>query len=578
MPQIQLNQNKQWLVNNFDDFHGNIVDAVQLDLQKKYALDPARGNLTPGGKLYPHTTQATVTSINTIDSFIFTDADGSGLFWANANAGKLFKTSGPFITDAFIQETATSAPTVTFGDMAVFGTNAGTDRLIVPTTTTLAMLSNGTWDSNWWGSTLGQASLVSTYAHNLAVFRQPYLLIIGDKNAIHTIDQVNNVVYNRLVLPAFNIIRWVRCTESRVYIGVSDTRSAPPGVYEYDPVNETAYFYSLDTPGSMPGAPLIDGNTLLVLTNYGRLKYFTGSGFEILSETPFSKRLTQPITIHRNCAFTQNNQYFFNLPGSTGQTADTMGAWAGMYVYDKADKNFYHKYAVTFGIGDSGQLIVGSANAAYSNGVSILASINDYLAGTPSGIYVNSNIHSTTTVFRTLITSPKIPSQSLKDVWRALWLKYYFSGSDAIRVWCRNSYASAILPSETAPAAGAWTANNTVTSTDTGVQTAASGNQFMAVAGRGSGRISKVTSVSTSGGVTTLVIEDTFGSASQSLYFVVTNFKQLTPVTSAVSYSNFPVIDAINAGTWIQFQLELQGQTPIVEDVLVEFSNDQVIT
>lgn len=578
MPQIPLNPNRAWQVNNSDDFHGNIVDTFQLDLQDASAIDSRRGSLAVGKKLFPHTTQANSTAVGLIDTFVYTDADGSAKYWCNKQSGRMFRaTSG--IGALFGPDETGGAPATTFGDIAIFGrsTPSPKDKLFVPTATDISML-NGTWTASWWQTTLGQAALDGTYPHCLAVFRQPFLLIIGDNNKIHTVDQINNVINSRLTLPAQHVIRWIKVTESRVYIGVSDITLSYPGVYEYDPVNETAYFFAIDTLGATPGMPLIDGNQLFVLAADGRLKQFTGNGFQNVSDTPFSKRLVQSsLSFHRNGAFVLNNQHHFLLP-ALYSSPNSIGAWAGLYIFDKATGNFYHKYAFTAGLvyADAAQMLVQNTGAAYSDGTNILASMQDILGGTPTGIFAASNINSNPVEYRTFITTPKIPSQSVKDVWRALWLKYFLSGSDKITVWMRNSLSSPVRPSTTGVAVGTWTTAAKITSTSQ-VSQAAVDQEILFVTGQASGKSYKIISATSVSGSTTLEVSDSIGLIGNTSYFIVTNFQQLTPVTSALGSVDIPTIDSMNTGEWVQFKIELLGTTPIIDDILLEFANDQVI-
>lgn len=571
MPQVSLNQKKQIQCNYSDDFNGNVIDTFRVDLQKKSPANYDRGNIAVGALLYPHTTQVQSTSMGLIDSFLFSN-NASSSYYANVQGGAIFTVQKSVVGSShFAQVAATGAPTDTIGDMQVFQTNNNLDTLWVPYINAnsqgdLTVLQGGTWKPLFWTSTLSQPALNSSFVA-LGTFRQPFLLLIGDANNLHTVDQVNNVMYQRLVLPNYHFIKWIRSTENRVYLGVSDSTGQYPGVYEYDPVNETAYFTAIDTLGANPGIPIVDQGVLIVFCADGRLREFNSGQFTVLAETAFSKRITAPnfINFHRNAGFVNNNSYYFLLPDSSNQVT---GAWAGLYIYDKATQNFYHNRASTYGSSDAGQMVVGLSGALFSDGSLIFGSITDFAGGTQAGIYKDTDAFGVGTANRASFITPKVQSQNIQDVWKDFWLKYFLSGSDVIQPKVRSVRAPDIQPAS-GVSSGTWLTSTTFSVA--GLSQSYVGMEVNIVYGAGAGFTSKIVSIISN----IVTIADAVGANSGTLFYWVDDFQSLLQISATGQSSNsVGIIDSLNKGEWIQAKVELQGSSPIIEDVLFDMDTN----
>ncbi|MCL5436062.1 MAG: hypothetical protein M1275_03195 [Patescibacteria group bacterium] len=583
MPAIRLNQNRKWQVNNFDDWGGNIVDCYGVDLSNIHPFESDRGAVVQGGKLWPHTTQANASGISsTFTSFLFSDAGGSAygggsIYFAALNSGRLFTASS--ISSHFVQDSVTGSPTTIVGDLIVFGQESGTDRLLAPTGVNIAKLVNGTWTSTWWSVTLGQSNLKSVY-HPMALFRQPYLLLIGDGNLLHTVDQNLNVKNSRVTLPYNHTIQWIRVTESRIYLGVKINQFSHPGVWEYDPINETAYFFPLDTIGNNIGPGFIDQNMLMIFDTDGRIKRFTGNGFELVADTAVSKKastqaVASSLKMDRNGAVAINNRYYFLLSGSDP------GIWLGLYVYEKETGNFYCKYTITYGATTANVMLAQNCGALFFDGTNFLASVFDYNNDTTTGIYSDTNPFTVTTkAYRGWLTTPKIPAQSIQDSFEKLWAIYNMFGTDSFGVKVRNSrLQNRCLPTDGSSASGTWSSGTVFTTTNAQIAAAVAGQEVVVIYGQGAGMSTHITSIVTASGTSTITVEDSIGNASQAFQFQVTPFIEMTALADINKQSDSsPVPASINDCEWIQFKIELRGQTPILSDLFLEFSQAIYLT
>lgn len=571
MPALPLNQSKKWVVNNADDYGGNIVSSFGINLRNNPAKHPqtaTRGGVMASGFLSPNTTQVNVTGMVGMDGAIFSNADHSaqGNYFAIDTVG-VYKTGS--LSNHFALDTFTNTP-VPNGDIVVFGRSGGFDNLIVATDTNLVKLNSASaWTANWWTSTLSQPALISSVGHPMSVMRQPFLLIIGDSNLVHTVDQNNNVQNSRVILPNNHLIEWIRTTQTQVFIGVRNTSNGVPGMYTYDPINETVIFYPISNPGTNSGIPLIHEETMYLFTMDGRLKVFNGGGFDTISETPYSKQQVTP-RFHRNAALSVQNLFYFLL--STGLSR---GIPDGLYVFDLIDQNFYHAAPIMVGASDAGQWRTTATQGLYSDATTILAGIQDY-AGTTKGIYDSSNNLSNVLTYRAWFLTPRIQASSevIKALWRHVWVKYKLYSTDTIKIKVRSSLLSADLVGGTSPHTGTWTSTTTFAS-DTQLTV---GQEIIIYDGTGASLSAFVTVAG--GGGFTITLDTAIGQSSGDFHFIATNFGKVATISNISTQSaqlSIPTATPNNS-EWIQFKIELDGASAIIDDLILDFAPHITVT
>ncbi|MDE2439022.1 MAG: hypothetical protein KGN01_06580 [Patescibacteria group bacterium] len=574
MPVYPLNQNRQIIVNNADDFNGNVIEAFNVALDNKLSTNSQRGEIRMGTKMTPHTVTADIATIGNISQFLFTTADHStGKFWA-IDAVNAYKTAA--LSSKFAKDALTNTPTPA-GDMIVFGQSGGYDRLIVATSTDLAMLNSATaWNATWWTSTLAQSAFTSSNVR-LAVFKQPFVLIIGDGNVIHTIDQSLNVTASRVTLPPNYQIDWIRTTEKTIFIGTHDSNYGSSMVWVYDIFNETIIPYPLTVYGNgnkLSGIPLIHEENLFLLNYDGRLKVFNGGGFDTVSESPLSKK-NRPLNLFgRNGGMVYKNKFYFVLGGLSPYLPD------GVYVYDTIDNNFYCSYAICENNGDSGQYNLAACGGIFTDGTYIVCGAEDN-AGNYNGIYDDGGLFSPTLHYNSYFITPRIQSSNgaiNKDV-KKMVVKYRMTGSDTIMM----KYRTSLLLGDNDVGNGAiingiWTDTKTITTTGD-LSLAAAGFEFIILDGQNAGLTAFITSVTLSSGTYTVVLDTAIGLASGASNFLITNFLKIGQITSTSVQSDELSIPSPNgASEWIQFKAELQGASPIITDIIIEYKDKNVLS
>lgn len=652
MPALSLNQAKKWIVNNVDDFAGNIIDSFGISLNNAGGtISTQRGEVYTSNLIFPHTIQTTATSLSTMvgmDQCVYSNADLSGAYFAIDTVG-VYKTST--ITTHFALDTFTDSP-VPKGDIVVFGRTGGFDNLIVATAMDLYKLHGGSaWTPDYWTNTLGQLPLSNgnaptagsgtisssgttvsgsstlfssqvhvgdyiiasgiarrvtvvtnnttittaegfsppiaggtsytiqsksnpTVVHPLAVMQQPFLLLIGDGNLVHTVDQNAAATYARVTLMPSHSIEWIRATQTQVFIGVVDTNKGYPGVYTYDPVSEQVVFYPMTFPGVGSGAPLIHEESLFILACDGRLKVFNGGGFDTISETPYSKKNLFFSSIHRNAAGLSKNLFYFILRnGASTKVPD------GLYVYDTVDQNFYHTAPVTLNSGDAGQLGLNATQGLFVDANDMLFGVQN-TAGTKKGIYSLGNDFGVSAVYRAWFITPRMQASPdvIQTIWRKIWAKYRLYGSSTIEIKARVALLQQDNVAGTAILSGTWTSTTTFT-TSNDISAAVVGNEFIIYDETNASKTAYITAISVVAGTYTVTIDTAIGQNSGNFDFIITNFTNVDTITNVSKQSQALNIKTTvpNNSEWIQFKVQFNGAGGFLDDLILELESSIVV-
>lgn len=569
MPAISFNAKRQVVVDNDTDYGGNISSCLGLKAYKSTPADAKRGEFAFGDKIFKHTGIAGGIAPF---QFIYTDADQTGRYWTGGDSG-LYKIAS--LSSAFVADAISGTPTSINGDMAVFGRASSYDRLVVPNSTDLWMLNNGTWTQNWWtGAThLNQSALSGATIH-MTVFQQLSQLYIGDGNAVHMVGAnatAADVVTNIVVLPADHVIDWMRSSAQRVYFGVhTKLQNTSAGVWEYDPVNQTAWFVSYNIPGGTDaGCPVIYKNLLYVLCQDARLRYFDGSGFADVGDSPASKYNTN-ITYHRNGGVANGERLYFLLGGSSFPSYAP-----GIYVYDFKDKNFYHSMPYVITGTDAAQLTSNAVGGLYTNGTDYLAGIYDASpTSSLKSVYSTVNRSSLTDTVRCQVVLPKTVVDSFVTNYIAASVKRSTYSTGDIYLKYRYREYSKGTPDGSTSITVTWTTDTSFTST-ADLSEVLAGHEVTVLSGVYAGQTDHISAISLAGGTYTVTLVTGFSAiASATPVMILPFFSAGAVPTTSKDYGQIGLISGKNSSDWVQLKLEVRDKTCTVKDVVLHLDTN----
>lgn len=566
-------------------------------------------------KLSPHV-KATANSIDTTTlklpiSFIKTDAFGSARWVALTagpsmdNDGVIFSTSA--VNGVWSLDATSNTPTAGVDGLVVFGQVSGTDRMLVPTTTDIYQLANGTWTTNWWSSTVGGTALGADNFHNLHVFLN--LLLVPDGNVIHTVDDSLVLVENRITLPDEYRIRWIRNDKRFAYISAENTINGEGLIFPWDGTSPT-----YDVPinfgegSSHALAGVIKDQILHTINNQGELGRFNGNTVEPIAILPFkhtnlswysdltasrSGTVEANVNVHPNGMDVIDDMIHINLsavfnddPTETALENMHSGIWA----FDE-NVGLYHRFPVTLEDGgennrwgclqrDAGALV---ATRDVDSNLPLIVGAEVYSTATAQEFVICVPDRNDDTKNRGHIITSELTAKRGKAFYQTLRTLYQEmeNSTDEIIVKYRTlipqefKYYSVGDASRKTLYTGTWSDTNTFTTTDSEFSTASVGDEIEIYSGEGSGVLAHITAISEAGGTYTVDIDETIASVSGTFVFKVMNWTKLGSISNQTLEETIHRIG--KRGRRIQFKIGFIGTdtSPILEKLLVDFI-DQV--
>jgi hypothetical protein len=420
MPTIKIPDEKRyWDVSNTGDFYGNIVDTFNINLHTK------NGYVIPNAPLVPHTL-----GIGINNKFLLSNFDGTRRYWSFGYYQ--YKTPNDWdLSQKFTQDTLSNSPIGAL-DAVIFDTTGGVnpyDVVVVSTSSNLAKFdrrySTTSWKNNWWTDTpanggLGQPFLNSMVNHHpLAVFGK--LLLIGDGNLLHTVDTTGTVSYARVVFKDNYVIKWIKTTKDRIFIGLGSIMA------EYDPYTENVRIIEFPN-GESVG--FVYGNSLYIIDEKGFISQWNGYGFDI--------KAVFPNALEYGDIFSEGN--YIQLPHQNGiinngtrifiLMASGRKVKGGIWCYETETGRLYHHSTILLSnnrfnsIGEVDITGVGGIISLFLEREVFM--ISAYQASI-SGIFSNAYYGSDRTIgyfTRGYITTPKIPAKDINAFWKNVVIKY----------------------------------------------------------------------------------------------------------------------------------------------------------
>lgn len=538
-------------------------------------------------------------------AFVRSNADTTDRWWTLVQAdaistsdGLLFKTTNTDPTGTWAQDAIASSPTTAMDDMVKFGKANSYDRLVVATSTNLAMMNNGTWTASWWQTTLGQSTLQATEPHPLHVFKKGYggfsknILIVGDGNYIHTVTEEFDVDeedlmarYRHLTLPPNQRAIWIRSSSTYVYIGTQDVRGMEAFVFVWDGISD-AYQVAISVKDQITYAGVVMGNTPYCVNGKGQLL-----GTDAFSEVAvfpvfYEKRrwdddLARAQMVHRNGMEIIDDKIHILISGAI-EGVDTElleNMPSGIWEYDP-NSGLYCKY--TFGQYKSTDNDWGAAAIARNGALKevqqdtghFLAGASVYTddAGTELKAIFVSQVDATALQRGYFITS-QIRAQDIRAFWRRMWVKFkkLENSTDRIIVKYRTSKDKNFPTKATIT----WNSTSTFTSIDSDFANVVAGNEIEILCGKGAGTTAHVSTITFATPTYTITLDEAIPGATGTAQVRIQNYIKLGTISDQTLVRKFYRIAKREA--WIQFKVELRGTetSPELENIVIEFENSQ---
>ena len=371
-----------------------------------------------------------------------------------------------------------------------------------------------------------------------------------------------------ITLPSNRESQWLIHTASYSVIGTKTLDGSEAEVFFWDRISSTFNArYSIGDTEAICGF-VISGIPYIV-TKQGAISRFTGQGFRKVQQFPTLELGKQISDINPNGVMVQGDSAIFNV--NFGASAD-MRILSGIWVYDSAKNNLYHRNSVRNDSGnDYSQQEVSAVGALVETSPTqgrFLCGAKAYTAYTSStltGIFTSDE--DSTSGARGYFITPKMPSSSSRKYFKRILTKYkkMEAGGDNIRLLYRISESSTLPAYETIT----WVTSTTFTGSDANVAV----NDFVEIiAGDNAGAIAKITTI-VAGTPKTFTIDLTLNSSVKAARARYLNFKDIASIADTSGQEVFKTINT--RGNWIQFLVELRGteSSPHLEELLLEFTD-----
>jgi len=591
---IRLNQEKKWQQVNAGEIYGNIKDIFGCDLESnlgKIRISEVLGNAVINS----------VTNTQFIGypaAMVYTNAGtAAGTTYANwilsNNSSMWFDTSGGF---SFVKDRLSLTPSNPLYDMTVFTQTSGSDNLIVPHSTGLSLLNQGSWTSSWWVAGLGMTALSSANPHPVESFLSQYgsFAFVADGRNVHTIDTSligAGVRYNRVQLDIEQQIIWIRATDRYVFFGTRNINAGRGKIFQYDLVNEAILGYEIG--GNISLAACVKNNIVYSVDDLGVAYKFNGDGFAEIGRLPIYYLQREvpaarwndgntPLHMvhHRGMDVIDGKLHILlNAGGSNGSYVFEQFP-SGVWVLNEETGNFYCKYRLNKSLTGA----FGESNIQNS-GFMFPRNQNSFFAGWASFLTSNMRVASpnlTSAGVGRFIT-PKIYSPDIQSKWAALWalFKKFENATDKMIVKYRiqerfKTFFSASTSIPILTGTCLWTNGTTFTSNND-LSLAQAGDEVEITYGDAAGLTAHISTISEAGGTYTVTLDETFTvTGGNTSGFSVMNWTKIESFSSTnpPQYHEFHM--DIPASEWIQFKVELRGTpySPEIDDLILEFSTN----
>lgn len=586
------NQSKKWTGMFAGSYFGDIWQTYNIDLEKKL------GRLLLSDKMRIITDSSDVSTLAIIYKILRTDADATDRFVAIGSA-QVLETAGTDPTAAWAADTTTGTTPTDAHDAETHESNNGNQRLVVTRATNIALLNrsgaNNTWTASWWQGTLSQGALNSVTYHPVA--RLQRLLLIGDRELLHTIDK-NDTVSNTRIRTQFGYeARCIEVSRDRFWIGMQSNFGRKALIVEWDgTAGSQNNEYELNTGASFPLCGFIVNNIPYFIDEMGYIHKFSGGGFNVFHQFPvveerlgFATDLASTNMIVPHAAFVDRHLVYINV----GAPLTSRKMRSGIWVLDTINRNLYHHMGL--GHHKTAGTDLGYGGTPYFRSGAVIrtqvSQVPTFIAGgSVYSVYTGTTRHaihqsissqnqaSNAGRNRGYFITPYIPISEVEEMWEGLWVKFKRFVNSNNRIIAKYRVLDPLRDADgndesVLQATGTWVNTTSFTSVvPTGVTT---GMEVEVMAGDNAGCSFNISTLSaTPDGATTITVtidEAAPTSSTGGALFNYDNWLTLETISSTTVGNQKLEIPRQAHGEFIQLKVELRG-FGVEIDELIPFS------
>jgi len=570
---MKIPQNKQWSQLNQGDLLGTLHATRNIDLN------------TPGIlKLAQRTRYVGQTS-----SGNFLDAHNIILYnqiyyVCSTRMFSMTRSLGGFAED--VSSNAPSSGPITDGCI-------WNGSMYVSKTARISKLSGSTWTQDW--SSADFANTGSSYPHPIEPNVKNTDVLVGDGNLLKKCDSTGTIT-TAITFPANYVINWIRRGTNVNYIGLNELYGGTGAVGIWDGLSTTIEANAIiPIMATTPLSGVLDDDGVLnILQSDGRLMRFNGSGFTYLAELPpfrdyllrkdWGGSLTiQNRVLNRGMKMVRGKIHVSLTSALSGTRASNF--FDGVWVYDKDNKAFYHKFGPSNAntVTDFGQCqttamtaispIFEGGGEGDSNYIDPTSTVGGFIlfasrnSGANSSTTYRNLLSATTGENRGQFTLNRIESSAVTSSNISVWCKYQgvTTSTDKIIFKYRTKYRDAISVLSTGIT---WTSSTVFTSTNTGFATAEVGDEITILSGNGAGSTAHISIISYSNPTYTITLDEaiTGVSSTNDGDILIENFKKLNTIITYLDTNGYKQLSfPVQANTsWLQIKGELRGEGGVV--------------
>lgn len=562
-------------------FNGDIYQAQSIDLETNTGRLMLSDRLIIG-------TDSTDVSFGIPTAGVLTNM-GSGSFIWVATTTNILVSSG-WTNFTFAVDTTSNTP-AGGNDMLTYYSSALNLRMLVSTSANIAMLTyGGTWNATWGTGIL--SGLSGTYPnsseHPLAYLSN--IVIIPDGPYVHTIDNNDIGVYQRLIFNSKYVFNLAYAGSDVVWFGFRSALGQTltqgvdffsGGIAYWDGGNEVMNESFFLDHAPMTGF-LVNNIPFFVLQN-GIIVEYNSSGFSEVQAFPcYEEGLTLPYgTTGQNSCTVINDLAYINISAPPGSRRMKSGVW----IFNTTTKNLYPRYSY-------GQYKVGGTDQDFGQSFTVGAGViipthesHKFVVG--GSIYTTypgttKNVLCTispNTVNRGYFTTPLIASSNIEDNWYNVWTRYPEFRTSGSLINAKYRVGDPLLNSSYLPIdlTITWTGANTFTAVlPTGIVV---GNEVEIKAGDNAGCLFHIFTLSAtpngSSTITVTIDENAPVTSAKAALARFDNWVKIVnnnPLTQSSSGGNNTVHmttagAALAGGPYVEFKIELRGVLTSVDQI-----------
>lgn len=571
-----------WKQINRGELFGSIWASWNLDLISNF------GKIKVSPRTIKITSSSDVATVIRPTAFIRTKARAVDEWWALCDQ-KMIRTNGVVDpTTAWIADATANSPTSNlsslYSDMVEFNGD-----LYVSLFTDISQLSAGTWTASWWVATKSQSALTgSTIPHPLSVSFNN-LLCIGDGKKMHTVDTSGNVKIGAVTLPSYYQIRWIRTTNSAVWIGAKHLFGGQGKVFRWDG-SSLNFNQDYKIGGAIDTySCVIKDEIPWIMTSNGELMYYRGGIFVRADNLPvlfnkFRSWITNTAydPLNKNGMTLVDNRINMLIDAGVGGGALLENSLSGIWEYTP-ETGLSHKYSIDNLYGAASNF--GSPQIQFAGAlVATQRSYGSFLFGAevaqdavPTLIDYIGGLDTTDTTLKVgYFITPKIFGRGIEESWQRIYGQFaqFLNATDQLIIKYRvdKKVYSGVNGLTTVGKTGTWsssttfTVNNSQTFSDVSI-----GDEIEIIQGPGAGMSAVITNITGPvASVWTVTIDQTITNASEAFFFKVNNWVTMNAFANQVE--RWHIFQIIKNSSFVQFKVIMfaKGDSPELEKLLLK--------